>query len=152
MANDAETSRDRWAIRTASNGSEERALAAYAARMEPRTFVRFEPRNDEDLDADLCAGRYSGVLFADLNALLTMVWQSHAQVERWIDAGVRIELAKPPGGGSNGSWPPVVVAVCDSLIRWRRTQRTRKLIAAVLFSALALVAAAVLLWLVPPGG
>lgn len=125
-------------------------LAAYLARAELRTTVEFLPRNDEDLDADLCAGRFSHVVFADLNALLTMVWKSQAQVGRWIDAGVRIELARQPGSGNDDAWLPVVVATCDSLSRWRRVQRVRKLVAAAVLSALALAAAAVLLWLTRP--
>jgi hypothetical protein len=151
MANETESPHDHYAVRAASDPDEERSLAAFWARTGRRTVVQFAPRDDEDLDLALCAGRFGCVLFADLNALLTMVWKSQAQVNRWIEAGVRIELAEPPPAGNDGSWVPVVEAVCDSLCRWRRAQRVRKLVAAVVLSVLALAAAAILLWLGRPG-
>jgi hypothetical protein len=152
MANDRETSpHDRCAIRTASNGVEQRVLAAWLEREKPAAVVEFAPRNDEDLDAELSAGRIPCVVFADLNALLTMVWKSQAHVDRWIVAGVRIEFAQPPQDGNRPQLPSLLAAVCDSHSRWRGAQRVRSIVAGVFLSVLALAAAALLLWIVPPG-
>jgi hypothetical protein len=151
MANDRETSpQDRCAVRTASDRNEERVLAIWLEREKPTSVVEFAPRNDEDLDAELSSGRIPCVVFADLNALLTMVWKSQAHVNRWIDAGVRIEFAQPPQDGNLPQLPFLLVAVCDSHLRWRRAQRVRSIVAAVFLSVLALAAAALLLWIVPP--
>jgi hypothetical protein len=150
MANQDEIPQARCAVRAASDAHERQALAACAARVGHSAATEFAPRDDEELDEALCAGRFRQVIFADLDALLTMVWKSQARVERWIDAGVRIELAQPPDAAAEGAWLPVVLATCQSLGRWRRAQRLRKLVAAVVLSVLALAAAAVLLLLIPP--
>ena len=150
MANDTQLLEERCAVRTGGNAAEQRALAAYLARTGLPTVVEFTPRDDEDLDTELRAGRFRRVIFSDLNALLTMAWKSQAHVSQWIEAGVRIDLAESPTGESDGSWLPVLEATCDSFSRWKRGQRVRKLIAAAVMSVLALAAAAVLLWLVPP--
>ena len=145
-----QASRGGWAVRSASNDEEERVLAAYLAQRDVPLVVEFAPKDDDTLNAELCAGRYERVVFAGLDALLTTVWKEHAQVDRWMAAGVRIELAAPPND-DHSDWQSYVTSMCDSLARWRRQQRRRQVITAVVLSALALIAMAVLFFVVPPG-
>jgi hypothetical protein len=137
------------AVRLATNDEEQRALDDYLDRHGPAHVVEFAAKDDDDLDAELCAGRFDRVVFADLNALLSAIWKDHAHVDRWVDAGVSIELATPPPGDSS-AWQAGVLHMFASLTRWRRQQRRRQIIAAVILSALALVALAVLFYLVSP--
>jgi hypothetical protein len=140
-----------WAVRSAANDDEARALDRYFNSHRPTGVVYFAPKDADALDDDLCAGRFQRVVFARLDALLTAIWTGHAHLDQWIAAGVQIELADPPSD-ANPAWLEFVTTACDSLTRWRQKQRRRQIIAAIILSSLALAALAVLFLLVPPAG
>ena len=87
-------------------------------------------------------------MFADLDALLEMLWKNHADIGRWAAAGVRVELAEPRTEDLLSDHPLVKTAY-TSLARWRARERRRKVIAGLIFSALALLALAILFYFVP---
>ncbi|MBN2563859.1 MAG: hypothetical protein JXQ75_23335 [Phycisphaerae bacterium] len=133
----------------AADDDEQRALAAYLDEQHLSNVAEFAPKDDEDLDAELCAGRFDRVVFAGLDALLTAVWKGHARIDRWAAAGVRIELATQENEECS-DWQSFVTKMYDSLARWRKAHRKRQIVAATLLSTLALIALAVLLFLTPP--
>ncbi len=139
------------AVRSAANDDEARALERYFDRHPSTEVVHFAPKDADALDDDLCAGRFPRVVFARLDALLTAIWTGHAHLDQWIAAGVQIELADPPSD-ANPPWLEFVTTTYDSLARWRRKQRRREIIAAIILSILALAALAVLFLLAPPVG
>ena len=71
------------------------------------------------------------------------------RVARWTEAGVQIELADRPVEDSL-LLQELITHVHASLWRWRRQKRKQQIVAASILSALALIAMAVLFWLVPP--
>lgn len=139
----------RCAVRLAGDGESNRALADRLLRQGLSGAVRFASKDDDELDAQLCAGRFDRVVFPDLDALLEAVWNHHAHLDRWAAAGVRIDLAVPPGGEAS-DWRALIGSVYESLARHRRRLRRRQIAAALVLSVLALLAVAVLLWLIPP--
>ncbi len=140
-----------WAVRSAANDGEARALARVFDSHPSSGVVYFAPKDDDALDDDLCAGRFQRVVFARLDALLSAIWTGHAHFDQWIAAGVQIELADPPSD-ANPSWLEFVTATYDSLARWRQKQRRRQITAAIILSCLALAALAVLFLLALPVG
>jgi hypothetical protein len=113
------------------------------AARHPRHVVDFAAKDDDALNAELCAGEFTGVVFANLDALLTTIWKGQGQPDRWTAAGVRIELAEPPR--ENERWQSFLPEMYRSLAQWRRRQTRRKIVAASLLSLLALLALAILL-------
>ena len=143
MAPDANTPSGRCAVRKPSNGDEDRILSEFLRRYRASEVVEFAPKDDDDLDVALCSGRFDCVVFANLDAVLSAIWKGHARVDRWVEAGVRIELADLANGDPASS-QPFVTAMYESLARWRKGQRRRQVIAAIVLSILALLAIAVL--------
>ncbi len=122
--------RTHCAVRSAANDDEARALNRYFNSHPSTGVVYFAPKDADALDDDLCAGRFQRVVFARLDALLTAIWTGHAHLDRWIAAGVQIELADPPSEAIP-SWLEFVTAT---------------------YASLALAALAVLFLLAPPVG
>jgi hypothetical protein len=139
------------AVRSAANDDEARALEGYFDSHPSTGVVHFAPKDADALDDDLCAGRFQRVVFVRLDALLSAIWTGHAHLDRWIAAGVQIELADPPSD-AEPSWLEFIKAMYDSLARWRQKQRRRQIFAAIILSCLALAALAVLFLLAPPVG
>lgn len=137
------------AVRMSNDAHKNAALDAHLAGIGVAEAARFRPKDDDDLNQALCAGRYKRVVFLDIDALFEAVWKDLADLDRWEQAGVRIELVSAPVGDGE-SWRKTVAAVHAGLIRWRRADRRRQIVVAVILSALALAAVGALLWLVPP--
>jgi hypothetical protein len=112
------------------------------------TAAMFQPKDDDDLNRDLCAGRFRSVIFADLDSLLEMLWKDELDLERWQTAGARIDVVTPPIGPPEG-WRELVREVQASLVRWKRRQRKRQIIAALILNAIALLAMAAIFGLIP---
>lgn len=138
------------AVRMPREPKDAAVLENYLTQHGIKDAVRYLPKDDDELNQALCAGRHRCVIFLDLAALFEPVWKELAELDRWRAAGVEIELARPPEGDA-GAWRASVAEVCASLTLWRRAERRRKIVAATLLSALAIASVAALLWLVPPG-
>ena len=139
----------RCVVRLAASEDGSQALTDYLQREGLSDAVRFAPQDDDELDVELSAGRFGRVVFADLDSLLTAVWNNHANLDRWAAAGVRIDLAVSPTG-NDSDWRTIVMGAYDSLARHRRRRRRAQVIAAVILSVLAILAVAALLWIIPP--
>lgn len=137
----------RCAVRGPENEAERAALTAWLDANGPRETVHFLPKDDDDLDADLCAGRFDCVLFPSVEALLLAIWEHHARLDRWAARGVRIEIAD---GRDSDHRIETILEVHESLRRWRARRRRRQIIAGVILSAVALLAMGVLLFWIPP--
>lgn len=142
-------SKDSCAVRLPAGSVEERRMEASLGHETWAAATKFLPKDDDELNAALCAGRFQRVVFADLNSLLEMMWKDELEPEKWTLAGVHVDLVSPPPG-TEESWHETVREAHRSLSRWRAQQHKRQIVAAVLLSALALAAMAVLFWLIPP--
>lgn len=137
-----QAARSRWAARRASDSSERDALAHYLSAHPGAEPAWFEVKDDDELNGALSAGRYTTVLFADLDALWEMIWKHHADLDRWDAAGVTIELARSP---ITPDWRALVREAHASLQRHRVNQSRRQTIAATILSLVAVATLAVLL-------
>jgi len=151
MEMNATAAKTRCAVRLAAGQAEQRGVDGYLHRHGLGDAVRFLPREDDDLDAQVCAGHFDLVVFPDLHTLLMAIWESEPRIARWAESGVRIELADP-GAGEGVDWLTVVRTVDRSLWDWRRHRRRRQVIGSIVLSLIALAAVAALLFLIPPAG
>jgi hypothetical protein len=132
------------AVRLAVDTAGRDALRTYLDRQGLSQVVEYMPKDDDELNASLCEGRFRRIVFADLDAVLSMLWKNHGDLDRWLIAGVRIELAEPPEECA-GAWLPALIRMHRSLTDWRRSERRRKTLSGLVLSFLALLAAALLL-------
>lgn len=133
---------ERCAARRASDAAGRDALAHYLSAHPGAGPTWFDVKDDDELNGELSAGRFTSVLFADLGALWEMIWKNHADLDRWDAAGVRIELAR----SSNASdWQSLVREAHASLQRHRVKQSRRQTIAATILSLVAIASLAALL-------
>ncbi len=113
--------------------------------------ARFLPKDQDDLDVQICAGDFDRVVFLDLPDLLNMIWEHEPKIDQWVESGAGIELVRAKTDHYS-DWLTLAHTVHDSLRGWRRRHRRRQIIAAVLLSLIALTSIAVLLWVVPRAG
>ncbi len=151
LATEVNAASGQCAVRTSTNSDERGILSEFMQRYAACEVVEFAPKDDDDLDVELCSGRFDRVVFANLDAVFSAIWKGHARVDRWVAAGVRIELADSADGDSASS-QAFVIAMYESLARWRKGQRRRQVMTVIILSVLALLAIAVLfLWTPIPG-
>ena len=136
------------AIRLPAQESEHQTVAAFVGPVVWETAARFLPKDDDELNTALCAGRFGRVVFSRLDSLFEMIWKEQADLDRWRSAGVEIELASPPDGGTQ--WRPLIADLYESYSDWRSAQRKRQIVAAIILSAAALLAMAALFFFIPP--
>jgi hypothetical protein len=135
------------AIRLPARESEHSALAAFVGPVAWETAAKFLPKDDDELNAKLSAGAYTRVIFENLDSLYEMIWKEQADLDRWRSVGVEIDLASPPEGGTQ--WRPLVSDLSHCYLNWRSAQRKRQIVAAIILSATALLAMAVLFFMIP---
>ncbi|HWL95672.1 MAG TPA: hypothetical protein VNT79_19295 [Phycisphaerae bacterium] len=110
--------------------------------------VLFQPKDTDDLNDALCAGRFDRVLFWSTDDLLEAIWNNDADLDAWKRAGVEIEiLSRAPGQAENLANAHVVdlQAVWAGLEKWREERRGAKIIAATVLCVLAILSMALLL-------
>jgi hypothetical protein len=107
--------------------------------------VEFLPKDDDELNQLACAGRFHTIIYASLNDLLNAIWKGDADWSAWRRANIQIDLAEVPELAA-ADWRHFVDEMYGSLEEWRKADRRRTIIAAVVLSILALVATACLLW------
>lgn len=146
MTTDSLKATQRCAVRQAETDAGRRAIAAHLSRNGLSGTVEFAPKDDDELDQALQAGRFDRAVFCDLDAALNMLWKEKAAFGQWRAAGVQVELADS-SGGRGGDVMAQLVVIGESHSRWQRRQIRRQVIAAVILSTAALLALAGLLWL-----
>ncbi len=139
----------RCAVRSGETEAERRAIDAHLAERGLSDATRFLPKDDDDLADALREKQFDCVVFADFEALLSMIWKGEAEMGRWHTLGVRVELATALEG-DGGDWPALARQMSASLDRWRARQHKRQVIAALILSVIALIAVAALLYVIPP--
>lgn len=105
-------------------------------------------KDDDELNAAICTGAHSRVVFADLDELLITIWKAETNWHDWRKANVRIELAMQPANPEN--WVSLVDEMYSSLLKWRNQRRKRLIVAGAILSIIALWAMSILLFLIPP--
>jgi hypothetical protein len=139
----------RTAVRLPDSPAQRPALNRFIEASGLTDCVEFLPKDDDELNALACDGRFHRIVFANLDDLLTAVWKGDADWRSWRAAGVRIELADVPPHLAH-DWLVFVDRMYANLDAWRRQARRRQIVAALILSVLALVAAAVLLFSANP--
>ncbi|MFQ5501958.1 MAG: hypothetical protein ACE5EQ_06605 [Phycisphaerae bacterium] len=147
--NPAKEGSGRCAVRGPENDPERAALMAYLDVNGQTETVHFLPKDDDDLNAELCAGHFDRVIFPSFETLLTAIWDGNARIDRWKTLGVQIEIADDNGTDMQHRLEALPL-IADSLTYWRSKRRRRKIIASLILSTIALIATAILLFLIPP--
>jgi hypothetical protein len=139
----------RCAVRSGETETQRRAIDAHLADHGLSDATHFLPKDDDDLADALREKRFDCVVFADFDALLSMIWKGDAEMQRWRTLGIRVELATALGGEPE-DWQALTRRMSASLDRWRARHRRRQVIAALVLSMIALLAVAALLYVIPP--
>jgi len=139
----------RCAVRVGETEVECRAIDAFLADRGLLDVTHFLPKDDDDLADALAQTRFDCVVFADFEALLSMIWKGDAELEQWKTLGIRVELAARPDG-ETGDWQTQARRMCASFDQWQARHGKRQVIAALILSVIALLAIAALLYIIPP--
>lgn len=97
----------------------------------------FRARDLNDVDDAVLAGELNRVIFARLDDLLAGCWDEVIRVDRWIAVGATIEILELP----DVSGEAVARLVFASWSRWNQAKRRRQVVAGVILSVIAILAA-----------
>ena len=139
---------NRCAVRLPVGKADLISLDRYLEHLGLSDAARFLPKDDDDLDTAICAGRFDRVVFSSLDDLLTTIWNGDARIDQWREMGIKVDIAA--GDAANGTGFEHICEMYASLEQWRARRRRRQIIASVILSTVALLAMAVLFYLVPP--
>jgi len=115
-------------------------LAGYlASRSDAATIFRC--RELDDLDRAVRSGRVGEVVFVSPEDLLEAVWDGQVNFAAWRAGGVRVNFLRLPQNTDE-----LFQRVLSCWDRWRLRRRRRQILATVLLSVAALLAAWVLVW------
>lgn len=139
----------RCAARRAADPEGDRRLRADLDARQGWRAEYFLPKDDDEMNTALAAGRFRHAAFLNLDALWEAVWKGEADLDAWEAAGVEIHVVEPPAADRD-AWRGCVRETYRSLKKWRTANRRRQIVAAVVLSLLALAAMAALLSITPP--
>ncbi len=139
----------RCAVRAPANEVEVRHLTAYLELHALGDAVRFATKDDDKLNAAVCAGQFDRVVFPSFASLLSAISKGDVKIDLWLKANIRIELANPHES-DGATWEGRLRALYLGLVAWQTDERRRKTWAAILLSTLALIALVTLFMLIPP--
>jgi len=134
--------RPRCAIRLGGGDDARLGFSRFIDDRRRYDVTEFQEKDDDELNAKVCEGRFEIVVYPDLESLFLAVWKGDADLAAWKKAGVELYLAHSPVE----PWRPFVEQMYESLVRWRNGERRRQIIAGTILSAAALAAVATLLW------
>jgi hypothetical protein len=120
------------------------ALRAYvASHVLGEAPTWFAPRDLNDLEDAIEAGRFERVVFATPGDFLEAVWNGEIRPAAWRKAGVRVEFAErsAPGDDATRAW-----SLAERYEAWRARRRQAAIVSAVVLSAIAIAAAFALIW------
>lgn len=126
-----------------SDAAQAADVRAWLARSAVADACWFAPRDLDDVAAGVADGRITAVVFPRLDDLLAALWGGRLPLDRWRRAGVRIELAVAP----SVDLPALLEPLGSSWHAHARRQRRRRIVAGLVLSAVALLAAWILLLL-----
>lgn len=141
MSDHATTGQPRIAFRMTTWG-DAAAFEAALQRMGRQAGRRFEPKDDDELDARLQRGEFDIAVFADAESLIEMILNGDAALDVWMTHGVALEFAS----GDDESIARRVHAVYS---RNARRRRRRQATACLVLSLVALASLGILFWCLP---
>lgn len=142
MTHSDQTEPERLAVLTACSEAGRHAIDESLAKLGGRAAQHFTSTDCDKLNDAVCGGEFNCVLFADMETLLTGIWEGDIHLQTWLQRGIRIEFADTAFGDSCSS-QAALGAFYRSVAKWRADQRRRKLIAASILSLAALLCLAV---------
>jgi hypothetical protein len=145
-------SRTGTAVICERHGADAAAAQAFVDARGHRDVRWFAPRDLNDVEDAIEAGRIACVVFVRFEDFLTALWDEELAFERWLSAGVRVGFVHPPDVAPAGvvhadnealddADTALAAAVDANWRRWRRARRRRTIVAGLILSALALAAA-----------
>jgi len=106
--------------------------------------VQWHVLRDVDLvDRDVREGRVREIIVGHCSILLEGIWNGAVSFGEWRRAGVRLEFLESPGEDT----ATVLATVADAWVRYSQDRRRRQLIAGLLLSLIAALAAFVIVGL-----
>lgn len=95
------------------------------------------PRDLDDVDTAVGAGRLGHVVFLGWSDLLDGIWSGEVTYANWLSAGVKVDFVDAPADTRDAC----LAAVSQAWDRYRRTQRRRHTIAGLVLSIIAIAVA-----------
>ncbi len=131
--------RDAVAVVGVCDSPESAALCARVDARAPAEATWFAPRDLNDLEDAISAGRFGVVVFARPADFLEAVWSGDIRPALWRAAGVELEFAETEGG----EWMWEIAGRYEA---WRGRRRGAAMASCVVLSAVAAAAAFGLIW------
>jgi hypothetical protein len=103
----------------------------------------FTPRDLDDVDRRIQAGGVGRVLISNEGDLLGAIWDGRVDLEAWRRTSARIAFLEEP----DGSVPAWLETVSASWRTWRRRRSRQQVVACLVLSIVALLAACGLLFI-----
>ncbi len=105
----------------------------------------FAPRDADDLDEQVRAGRVQRVIFARADDFLTALWDRQIDAAAWTEGRVTISFANNPDAPTDLT-PAAAKAVAVAWRRWTSVNRRRRIVAGIVLTLIAILTAFALLW------
>ncbi|MBI5765550.1 MAG: hypothetical protein HZA51_18730 [Planctomycetes bacterium] len=133
----------RVAVRSVSARADvERALTERGAS----NIQWFEAKDDDELNHLALQGKFDCIVYEKLDLMLTAIWKGDVDWQQWKQRGIRVEIAEQCGPPD---WQSMIESVEGSYRTWRRGERRRQIIAAILLSIAGLIALLTILQATP---
>lgn len=104
----------------------------------------FPEKDVNDLNWQVLEGRFDRVIFGDLNTLLQALWNEDADLQAWINRGIRIEYFDSGSESVPNGIPVQMTEVLASIIKhhadWSLRSQRRRRTAGIILSAVGLFA------------
>lgn len=117
------------------------AVRAHLAASGLGQVTWIQPQDADGVDRAVADGQLQRVIWPDLPAWLTALWDGTLVPAHWRRSGLTIEFVDSPATPA-----ATARALAAAWERWRRRQRLRQAVAGAALSAVALVAAFVVLF------
>lgn len=126
------------AVVCAKDGPHAAAMSDFLRSHDMTKVEWFAPRDVDEVDQAVCAGRVRQVVFPNMSGLFDAIWDEDIRFDRWLSAGVDVLFVDLPPANATAT------AVFTSWRTWSQRYRRRRTIAGAVLSIIALVAGFVL--------
>lgn len=97
----------------------------------------FETKDDDELNQLALQGKIDCIVYEKKDLLLTAIWKGDVDWRQWKQRGIRVEIIEEC---DPHEWQSMIDSIEGSYRFWRRGERRRQIIAAILLSIAGLVA------------
>lgn len=137
----------RWAAKSPYNVDHRASFVRHVQSVISSEAAIFEAKDADELDREICDGRFDRVVFDTFDDLLETIWNEDADFARWTALGVQIEILK--NGDASPERLELLREIHANHVKWRTKRKRRRLVAATILSFIGLIAMAILFTLAP---